>query len=217
MAGTGADVQATRRTLLVLEDETRRVTDAARVLGEEFLALTKGDKVGVRNALERIRKGEEDVVALRRALIRELAQVGTLLVNKEDLLRTAFNLEGIAGHINGTAFRMSQLRKSMLGSKQHRATVTDVLNLLIESITKLNECVRALSINPDQSIEIATQIQRLESEIDFKYRVMIAAIVKTTHGYRDLILMKDFVQAMEDASDATLMAADATTVVALGV
>ena len=105
----------------------------------------------------------------------------------------------------------------MLGSKQYRATVTEVLNLLIEAITKLNECVRALSINPDQSIEIATQIQRLESEIDTKYRDMIVAIVKITHGYRDLILMKDFVQAVEDASDATLMAADATTVVALGV
>jgi predicted phosphate transport protein (TIGR00153 family) len=210
-------MQARRRTLLVLEDETRRVTDAARVLGEEFLALSKGDKMGVQNALERIRKAEEDVVTLRRALIRELAQVGTLLVNREDLLRTAFNVEDIVGHVNGTAFRMSQLRKSMFGSKQYRATVTDVLNLLIESITKLNECVRALSINPDQSIEIATQIQRLESEIDFKYREMIVAIVKITHGYRDLILMKDFVQAIEDASDATLMAADATTVVALGV
>ncbi len=210
-------MQARRRTLLVLEDETRRVTDAARVLGEEFLALSRGDKVGVQNALERIRKAEEDVVTLRRALIRELAQVGTLLVNREDLLRTAFNVEDIVGHINGTAFRMSQLRKSMLGSKQYRTTVTEVLNLLIESITKLNECVRALSINPDQSIEIATQIQKLESEIDTKYRDMIVAIVKITHGYRDLILMKDFVQAVEDASDATLMAADATTVVALGV
>jgi uncharacterized protein Yka (UPF0111/DUF47 family) len=77
--------------------------------------------------------------------------------------------------------------------------------------------VRALSINPDQSIEIATQIQKLESEIDTKYRDIFVAIMKITHGYRDLILMKDFVQSIEDASDATLMAADATTVVALGV
>jgi len=210
-------MQARRRTLLVLEDETRRVTDAARVLGEEFQAIVKGDRSALLNALERIKKAEEDVVTLRRALIRELAQVGTLLVNREDLLRTAFTVEDIVGHINGTAFKMSQLRKSMLKSKKYRDETLRLLNLLIEAISKLNECVRALSINPDQSIEMATQIQKLESEIDLKYRDMIVTIMKTVHGFRDLITMKYFIQAVEDSSDITLLAADATTVVALGV
>jgi predicted phosphate transport protein (TIGR00153 family) len=210
-------MQARRRTLLVLEDETRRVTDAARVLGEEFQAIVKGDKAALLNALERIRKAEEDVVTLRRALIRELASVGTLLVNREDLLRTAFTVEDIVGHINGTAFKMSQLRKSMLKSKKYRDELQNLLNYLIEAISRLNECVRALSINPDQSIEMATQIQKLESEIDLKYRDMIVTIMKSVHSFRDLITLKDFIQAIEDSSDTTLLAADATTVVALGV
>jgi predicted phosphate transport protein (TIGR00153 family) len=210
-------MQARRRTLLVLEDETRRVTDAARVLGEEFQAIVKGDRAALLNALERIKKAEEDVVTLRRALIRELASVGTLLVNREDLLRTAFTVEDIVGHINGTAFKMSQLRKSMLKSKKYRDELQSLLNFLIEAISKLNECVRALSINPDQSIEMATQIQKLESEIDMKYRDMIVTIMKTVHSFKDLITMKDFIQSIEDSSDTTLLAADATTVVALGV
>jgi uncharacterized protein len=210
-------MQARRRTLLVLEDETRRVTDAARVLGEEFQAIVKGDRPALLNTLERIRKAEEDVVTLRRALIRELASVGTLLVNREDLLRTAFTVEDIVGHINGTAFKMSQLRKSMLKSKKYRDELQNLLNYLIEAISRLNECVRALSINPDQSIEMATQIQKLESEIDLKYRDMIVTIMKSVHSFRDLITLKDFIQAIEDSSDTTLLAADATTVVALGV
>ena len=210
-------MQARRRTLLVLEDETRRVTDAARVLGEEFQAIVKGDRAALLNALERIKKAEEDVVTLRRALIRELASVGTLLVNREDLLRTAFTVEDIVGHINGTAFKMSQLRKSMLKSKKYRDELQSLLNCLIEAISKLNECVRALSINPDQSIEMATQIQKLESEIDMKYREMIVTIMKTVRTFKDLITMKDFIQSIEDSSDTTLLAADATTVVALGV
>jgi predicted phosphate transport protein (TIGR00153 family) len=210
-------MQARRRTLLVLEDETRRVTDAARVLGEEFQAIVKGDRAALLNALERIKKAEEDVVTLRRALIRELASVGTLLVNREDLLRTAFTVEDIVGHINGTAFKMSQLRKSMLKSKKYRDDLQSLLNYLIEAISKLNECVRALSINPEQSIEMATQIQKLESEIDMKYRDMIVTIMKTVRTFKDLITMKDFIQSIEDSSDTTLLAADATTVVALGV
>jgi len=68
----------------------RRVLDASRVLLEEFNGLAKGDKNQVSAAIERVRRAEEDVMTLRTALIRELSQVGTLLVNREDLLRAAF-------------------------------------------------------------------------------------------------------------------------------
>jgi len=42
-------------------------------------------------------------------------------------------------------------------------------------------------------------------------------MIKSVHGYRDLITMRDFAQAIEDCADAALTAADATTIVALGV
>ena len=77
--------------------------------------------------------------------------------------------------------------------------------------------MRALSINPDQAIEMAAQVQKLESEIDTKHRELITEIIKSVHGYRDLITMSDLAQAIEDTADAALTAADATTIVALGV
>lgn len=195
----------------------RRVTDASRVLNEEYQALITDDKGGLKNALERIKKAEEDVVALRRALIRELAQVGTLLVNKEDLLRLAFLIEDIVGHINGTAFKLSHVRRSIAKTKKYKDAITELISLLIQEVSKQNECVRALSINPDQAIETAGQIQRIESEIDIKHRALMTEVLKSVSGYRDLIAMKDAIQAIEDCSDAALRAADSTTIVALGV
>ena len=195
----------------------RRNTDAARVLNEEFQALLSNDRAGLKASMEKIKKAEEDVVALRRALIRELAQVGTLLMNKEDLLRLAFVIEGIVGYINGTAFKISHLRRPVVKLKKYREPLTELLNLLIEEISKQNECVRALSMNPDQAIETAGQIQRIESEIDNKHRELMNEVLKSMNGYRDLIEMKDVIQSIEDASDAALRAADSTTIVALGV
>jgi uncharacterized protein Yka (UPF0111/DUF47 family) len=195
----------------------RRNTDAARVLNEEFQALLSNDKAGLKASMEKIKKAEEDVVALRRALIRELAQVGTLLMNKEDLLRLAFVIEGIVGYINGTAFKISHLRRPVVKLKKYREPLTELLNLLIEEISKQNECVRALSMNPDQAIETAGQIQRIESDIDNKHRELMNEVLKSMNGYRDLIEMKDVIQSIEDASDAALRAADSTTIVALGV
>jgi len=82
----------------------RRVLDATRVLLEEFSGLTKGDRAQVSAALEKVKQAQADVMTLRTALIRELSQVGTLLVNREDVLRAAFAVEAIFGHINGVAF-----------------------------------------------------------------------------------------------------------------
>lgn len=194
----------------------RRVLDATRVLLEEFEGLTRGDKAVVDAALERVKQAEEDVMTLRTALIRELSQVGTLLVNREDLLRAAFSVEDIFGHINGVAFKMSQLAKSSARNKKYKDEITGLLGLLIDGISKLNDSIRALSMNPDQSIQMATQVQQIERSMDNEYRQAAAAVMKTATNVKELITVKEVVEAIENCADAMLDAADASTILALG-
>jgi len=194
----------------------RRVLDATRVLLEEFNGLTKGDKTEVSAALEKVKQAEADVMTLRSALIRELSQVGTLLVNREDVLRAAFAVEGIFGHINGVAFKLSQLPKSSAKNKKYRDAILDLLGLLIDGISKLNESIRALSLNPEQSIQMSTQVQQIESSIDSNYRDVVAMVMRTATNVKELITLKEVVEAIEDCSDAMLDAADASTILALG-
>ncbi len=216
MLGQEGETQARRRTVVVLQDEMRRVLDAARVLLEEFNGLTKGDKTEVSAALEKVKQAEADVMTLRSALIRELSQVGTLLVNREDVLRAAFAVEGIFGHINGVAFKLSQLPKSSAKNKKYRDAILDLLGLLIDGISKLNESIRALSLNPEQSIQMSTQVQQIESSIDSNYRDVVAMVMRTATNVKELITLKEVVEAIEDCSDAMLDAADASTILALG-
>jgi len=194
----------------------RRVLDSTRVLLEEFDGLVKGDKNQVSAALERVRRAEEDVLTLRTALIRELSQVGTLLVNREDLLRAAFAVEDIFGHINGVAFKMSQLQKSSVRNKKYRDSILSLLGMLIDGISKLNESIRALSINPDQSLQMATQVQQIERSVDNDYRELVVVVMKTATNVKELITVKEVVQAIEDCADAMLDASDASTILALG-
>jgi uncharacterized protein len=194
----------------------RRVLDATRVLLEEFNGLTKGDRNQVSASLEKVKQAQADVMTLRSALIRELSQVGTLLVNREDVLRAAFAVEAIFGHINGVAFKMSQLQKSSTKNKKYKDAITALLGLLVDGISKLNESIRALSINSDQSIQMAAQVQQIEGTIDNDYREAIAVVMKTATNVKELITVKDVVQAIEDCADAMLDAADASTILALG-
>jgi hypothetical protein len=216
MSGPENEIQTRRRTVVVLQDEMRRVLDATRVLLDEYAALYKGDKMQVASALVKVKKAEEDVVTLRSALIRELSQVGTLLVNREDMLRAAFSLEDIFGHINGVAFRMSQLSRVSARNKKYREAITDLLGLLIDGISKLNESVRALSVNSEQSMQMAAQVQQIESSIDSKYREYVAMTMRTATNFRELIVVKEVLESVEDCADAMLSAADASTILALG-
>ena len=194
----------------------RRVLDATRVLLEEFNGLTKGDKDQVSSALERVKQAEDDVMTLRSALIRELSQVGTLLVNREDLLRASFAVEDIFGHINGVAFKMSQLPKSSAKNKKYKDAINELLGLLVDGISKLNESIRALSINSDQSIQMASQVQHIESSIDNDYRQAVVMVMKTATNVKELITVKEVIESIENCADAMLDAADASTILALG-
>ncbi len=216
MSGQEGEIQARRRTVVVLQDEMRRVLDATRVLMDEYNALTKGDKLQVASSLEKVKQAEEDVTTLRTALIRELSQVGTLLVNREDVLRASFSVEDILGHVNGVAFKMSQLPRASAKNKKFRDAVTLLLGLLIDGISKLNESVRALSINPEQSIIMASQVQKIESSVDNNYRESIAMTMRTATNVKELIIVKELLESIEDCADAMLDAADASTILALG-
>ena len=217
MSGQEGETQARRRTVVVLQDEMRRVLDAARVLLEEYGGLVKGDKVQATSALEKVKQAEGDVMTLRSALIRELSQVGTLLVNREDILRAAFAVEDIFGHINGVAFKLSQLSKSTAKNKSYRDAINGLLGLLIDGISKLNESIRALSINPQQSIQMAAQVQQIESSIDNEYREAVATVMKMATNVKELITVKEVVESIENCADAMLDAADASTILALGI
>ncbi|MCL5068721.1 MAG: DUF47 domain-containing protein, partial [Thaumarchaeota archaeon] len=107
-----AEIQARRKTLAVLQDEVRRVLDSSRELVQLYVAMSKNDSAGINTSLEKIRKAEEDAEQLRRMLTRELAEIGTMMINREDFLRTAYNVEEISGFIAGVAYKLSTLKFS---------------------------------------------------------------------------------------------------------
>ncbi len=217
MSGPENEMQARRRTVVVLQDEMRRVLDAGRVLLDEYTALTKGDKAGIGSALEKVKKAEEDVVTLRSALIRELSQVGTLLVNREDMMRAAFAVENIFGHINGVAFKMSQLPRDTAKDKKYKEAITSLLGQLIDGISKLNDSIRGLSMNTEQTMLLTAQVQKIESSIDNEYREAVVVVMKNSTAFKELILLKEILESIEDCADAMLSAANASTILALGI
>ncbi len=211
-----AEIQARRKTLAVLQDEVRRVLDSSRELGSLFLAVSKNDGGAVQGSLERIHKAEEDAEQLRRMLTRELAEIGTMMINREDFLRTAYNVEEMSGYIAGVAFKLSQLKLSGVKKVGIMDGLHELIDMSVESVQRLNEVVRALAINPIHAIDLSNSVQKLERQVDEKYRLLTIKVMNEIEPIKELLLLKDIIEGIEDLVDNCLGATDSITILALG-
>jgi predicted phosphate transport protein (TIGR00153 family) len=209
------EVQAKRKALAVLYDEINRILNSARDLSTLFASIMKGNDNEVQVCLERMTCAEEVTENLRRKITLEVAEIGSLMVSREDVLRTAYIVDDIAGFIAGIAFRLSNIRTSSLKKGNFDDDLRDLIGMTVDAIFKLNEMARALSINPASVIELAQVVQKLERQIDAKYRSIIIKVLNELEVTKDILLLKDVVEGIEGMADKCQEASDSITILAL--
>jgi predicted phosphate transport protein (TIGR00153 family) len=209
------EVQAKRKALAVLHDEISRILNSARDLSTLFASIMKGDDKDVQVCLERMTNAEQVIENLRRKITREVAEIGSLMVSREDVLRTAYIVDDIAGFITGIAFRLSNIRTSSLKKGNFDDDLRDLIGMAVDAVFKLNEMARALSINPASVIELAQEVQKLERQIDAKYRAIIIKVLNELGVTKDILLLKDVVEGVEGMVDKCQEASDSITILAL--
>ncbi|HZC50135.1 MAG TPA: DUF47 family protein [Nitrososphaeraceae archaeon] len=209
------EVQAKRKALAVLHDEINRILNSARDLSTLFASIMKGNDKEVQVCLERMTCAEEVIENLRRKITLEVAEIGSLMVSREDVLRTAYIVDDIAGFIAGIAFRLSNIRTSSLKKGNFDDDLRDLIGMTVDAIFKLNEMARALTINPAGVIELAQVVQKLERQIDAKYRSIIIKVLNELEVTKDILLLKDVVEGIEGMADKCQEASDSITILAL--
>jgi uncharacterized protein len=209
------EVQAKRKALAVLQDEITRILNSARDLSTLTTSLIKGDDKDIQQCLERMRNTEEEVENLRRKITREVAEIGSLMANREDILRTAYIIDDIAGYISGVAFRLANMKASTLKKASFDDDMKQLVEMVVDTIFKLNEMGRALSINPANAIDIAQEVQKMERQVDAKYRAVIVKALNEFSATKDLLLLKDAVEGIEGMVDKCQEASDSFTILAL--
>ncbi len=208
------EVQAKRKAVAVLQDEINRILNAGRSLSQLPELIVKKDKAGIKDAMEQITSLEEEVESLRRKITRDVADVGGLILNRENLLNTAYTMDEIAGYITGIAFKLSNIKASTLKSSKLDGDLTELIELVVDEIYKLNEIIRSLNSDSAKSIELAQDTQKLEREIDIKYRKMVlkALEISTTS---EMLLMKDTIEGIEEMADKCQEVSDSFILLAL--
>ena len=209
------EVQAKRKAIAVLQDEINRILNAARELATLPDLMTKKDKTGIKNSLEQISTIEEEVENLRRKITREVADVGGLIMNRENLLNTAYTMDEIAGYITGIAFKLSNIKITTLKSAKLDEDITKLIELVVDEVYKLNEIIRSLNANTANAIELAQETQKIEREIDIKYRQATIKLLSEVTNTKELLLIKDVIEGIEEMSDKCQRVSDSFILLAL--
>ena len=209
------EVQAKRKALAVLHDEITHILNAARDLSSLTDSIIKGTNKETELSLGRMKNAGEEVENLRRKMTREISDTGSLMVYREDVLRTAYIIDDIAGYITGIAFRLSNIKIATLKKGKFDEDISELINMVVEAIFKLNEMARALSINPSSTIELAQEVQNIERKVDNSYRKVVIKALNEIPNTKDLLLVKDAVEGIEGMADRCQAASDSLTILAL--
>jgi len=209
------EVQAKRKALAILQDEINRILNAGRVLSTLPNMLVNKDKTGIKGALEQISSIEEEVENLRRKITRDVADVGGLILNRENILNTAYTMDEISGYITGISFKLSNIKVSTIKTSHLEKDLTDLIELVVDEIYKLNEVIRSLNVDSSKSIELAQETQKIERDIDTKYRIMEIKALNEIHDTKELLLMKDVIELTEEMADKCQEVSDSFILLAL--
>ena len=109
-------------------------------------------------------------------------------------------MDEIAGYITGIAFKLSNIKPATLKSSKLDKDLTELIELVVDEIYKLNEIIRSLNTDSAKSIELAQDTQKIEREIDIKYRKMVMRALEIS-PVKELLLVKDIIEGIEEMAD----------------
>ena len=124
-------------------------------------------------------------------------------------------MDEISGYITGISFKLSNIKVSTIKTVHIEKDLTDIIELVVDEIYKLNEIIRSLNVDASKAIELAQETQKIEREIDTKYRIMSITALNEITETKELLLMKDIIEGIEEMADKCQEVSDSFILLAL--
>lgn len=205
-----------QRALNVCQEHLRKVIEVARKVPQIIDCFLNDDKEGGQQLFNEIRKVEDEVDTARRIVSRELAEIGAILISREDFLRFTNLTSEIADFCEGVAFRLLQIMerkwKVPLDIKKDLVKLSDAV---LETVMKLRETALTLNYGSTKTLAKARDVEVAERAVDDLYRELEIKIIQSQLEIPVLILLRDVIQLLEDAADKAEDASDAARILSL--
>ncbi|MCX8150650.1 MAG: DUF47 family protein [Candidatus Bathyarchaeota archaeon] len=203
-----------RKALNACQDNLRKVLEVTRKIPQMTEHFAKGDKEAARKLFSEIKKGEEEVIKARQMVSQELAEIGAILLSREDFLRFTNLTSEIADFSEGIAFYLVQLMEhNWQVPAEIRKELQGLADAVLETVLKLRETMMVLTYGSAKTLEKAKDVEIAERVVDDRYRSLAIKILSSKLDLPALFIMKDVLQLLENSADKAEDAADAARVI----
>lgn len=199
-----------RRALNACQDNLRKVLDVSRKIPQMVEFFASGDKDGARRLFSEIRAGEEEVIKARRMVSQELAEIGAILIAREDFLRFTNLSSEIADFSEGIAHYLVEIMEhNWVVSPEIKKDLLKLSSVVLDSVLKLRETLMVLNYGPQKTLERAKDVEIAERIVDDHYRALTIKVLSSKLEVPVLLLLRDVLQLLENSADKAEDAADA--------
>jgi len=205
-----------RRALSICQDHLRKVLDLTRKVPQTIDYFIKNDKEKTKQLFNEIRSCEDEVDKARRLVSQELAEIGAILLSREDFLRFTNLTSEIADFSEGIAFRLVEIMEHSWNVPiDIKRDLLKFSEAVLETILKLRETMMVLSYGSAKAMEKAREVGVAERVVDELYREFEIRLLNSKIDFPALILLRDILQLLEDSADKAEDAADAACILSL--
>lgn len=207
-----------RKALNVSSDHLREVVDISRKISQLVSIFVSGDKKMAQELFDEIKKAQNNVDSTRRIVSRELAEIGAILMSREDFLRFTNLTSEIADYCEGIAFRLLQImERGWKVPKDIKENLIKLSDAVFDTISKLRETVMTLNYGTNKALEKTREVDAAERVVDDIFRQLEVDIIASKMDLPPMLLLWTVVQHLEDAADKAKAASDAARILALTV
>ncbi len=178
--------------------------------------FSRGDKEKARQFFSEIKAGEEEVDKARRLVSQELAEIGAILISREDFLRFTNLTSEIADFSEGIAFRIVEIMEHNWNvSSDIKKDLLKLSEAVFDTVLRLRETMMVLTYGPGKAMEKAKDVEIAERVVDEIYRDLEIKLLSSKLDFPAMILLRDVLQLLEDSADKAEDAADAARILSL--
>ena len=153
-----------RRALAACQDNLRKVLEVTRKIPQLAESFARGDKESARKLLSEIKKGQEEVIKARQMVSQELAEIGAILISREDFQRFTTLTSEIADFSEGIAYYLVEIMEhNWTVPADVRKDLQKLAEAVLDSVLKLRETMMVLSYGSTKTLEKAKDVEIAET------------------------------------------------------
>ncbi|MFQ5710631.1 MAG: DUF47 domain-containing protein [Candidatus Geothermarchaeales archaeon] len=208
----GAEVEARRRVLLILQEHIRNAVSVAGYLPQMVEALISNDDNKVEEFYVNVKKIDDSTVRIEKTIFSELMGVGPLLSSREELIRLVSTVSNVINSLEGSAYRIAYFTNLRSAPRGILEKILALSQKVAETVNALRECIFLLSYNPSGIPGAAKKLSENEVEVDRLYRSLSVESLGMKLSANELVSINEVINRLENACDATLEALHVVTI-----